>query len=97
MGRNTLTANELARQEEQKLNRFKRTLRRADQHLLEQLFVYVYKHTSAISAAEHLLGFETMLLVVSLEQQREIGLLRERLVIQQQALDQLKARLEDKG
>ena len=52
-------------------------LRKIDQQLLDQLFVYIFRHSTAISASEHLLDFESMLLVICLEQQREIELLKE--------------------
>jgi len=79
MGSNTRTANEVIRAEQAKLARFRRVLRRVDQQLLDQLFAYASRHATAISAAEHLLDFESMLLTICLEQQRQINSLLERL------------------
>lgn len=94
MGRNTLTATEAVRTEEGKLSQFRRTLRREDQQLLDQLFVHMSKHTSAIGAAEHLLPFETMLLIVCLEQERELRVLSERLAKLETLVERLKEKTD---
>ena len=78
MGRTLKTTNDLILSEQTKFNNFKRALRAKDQQLLEALFVYARQHTAAISLVDHALPFESMLLAMMLEQQREIEQLKKR-------------------
>lgn len=77
MGRTLPTVNRLIQKEEAAFQRFRRALRRHDQQLFDTLFVYIKQHQAAISQASHALPFETMLLAIVLEQQREIERLKQ--------------------
>jgi hypothetical protein len=48
---------------------------------MEELFISARKHIAAISEANHLLPFEVVQQAMLLEQQKEIGQLKERLAV----------------
>ncbi len=77
MGRTLATANQIITSEETALANFRRTLRRADQRLLDGLFAAARLHTAAISQANHILPFEAILLAMLLEQAREVDRLKQ--------------------
>ena len=85
MGRTVTTLTQQIAETESLLSGFRRTLRRSDQYLLDGLFASARRHTAAISQADALLPFETVLLAMLLEQAREIAVLR-------QEMDEYKAR-----
>jgi hypothetical protein len=72
MGRTLKTINQLIQQEEQAFVNFRRTLRRSDQLIFDELFAGAKKHIAAISQANHALPFEAILLAMLLEQAKEI-------------------------
>jgi hypothetical protein len=72
MGRTLKTINQLIQQEEQAFVNFRRTLRRSDQLVFDELFAGAKKHIAAISQANHALPFEAILLAMLLEQAKEI-------------------------
>mgnify|MGYP001472217042 CR=1 FL=1 len=76
MGRTLATANQLILNEQAAFANFRRTLRRADQHIFAALFASALCHTAAISQANHALPFEAILLAMLLEQAKEIERLR---------------------
>ena len=77
MGRTLTTTNQLILSEQQAFANFRRTLRRADQHVFDQIFAQAKLHTAAISMATHALPFEAVLLAMVLEQAKEIERLKE--------------------
>ncbi|MDJ0755295.1 MAG: hypothetical protein QNJ45_17355 [Ardenticatenaceae bacterium] len=81
MGRTVKTTNLILQQEKAAFNNFRRTLRRADQALFDNLFAYASKHTAAISMATHALPLEAMLIAVFIEQERKILRLEEELKV----------------
>lgn len=76
MGRTLATANQIISDEQTSFTNFRRTLRRADQRVLDSLFASARSHTAAISQANHVLPFEAILLAMLLEQAKEIELLK---------------------
>jgi len=76
MGRTLQTTNQLILNEIANFNNFKRTLRADDQKLFDTLFAQARQHTSAISMADHALPFESILLAMLIEQQRQIEALK---------------------
>ena len=76
MGRTLKTINQIMQQEEQAFANFRRTLRRPDQLIFDELFAGAKKHIAAISQANHALPFEAILLAMLLEQAKEIKRLR---------------------
>lgn len=83
MGRTVITITQLLNETEADLRAFRRTLRRSDQYVFDGLFAAARRHIAAIGQAESLLPFESALLVMLLEQAKEIAVLR-------QELDELK-------
>lgn len=79
MGRTLQTTNQLILAEQAAFANFRRALRAADQHLLDDLFAAARQHTAAISLADHALPLESMLLAMLLEQQRRIERLEQQL------------------
>ncbi len=79
MGRTLQTTNQLIRDEMSHFNNFKRALRLDDQKRFDTLFAHALQHTAAISLANHALPFESVLLAMLLEQQRQIEQLEARL------------------
>lgn len=79
MGRTLQTTNQIILSEQAQFANFRRALRQADQALFDQLFAHARQHTAAISLADHALPFESILLAMMLEQQRQIQALQARL------------------
>ena len=70
MGHSTKSATQLIIDEDTKLAKFRRALRREDQLALDELFRAARYHVMAIANASHLLPFEVMLLAMLLENQK---------------------------
>ena len=87
MGRTLPTITQHLTETESMLRGFRRTLRRSDQYILDGLFASARRHIAAISQADALLPFETVLLAMLLEQAKELAVVR-------QELDEYKARYE---
>ena len=87
MGRTLPTITQQITETEAMLRGFRRTLRRSDQYLLDGLFAAARRHIAAISQADALLPFETVLLAMLLEQAKELAVVR-------QELDEYKARYD---
>ena len=87
MGRTLPTITQQIAETESMLRGFRRTLRRSDQYILDGLFAAARRHIAAISQADALLPFETVLLAMLLEQAKELAIVR-------QELDEYKARYE---
>jgi hypothetical protein len=81
MGRTLPTITQQLIDTEAALARFRRTLRRSDQYILDGLFAAARRHTAAISQADVLLPFEAALLAILLEQARELAVLRQEIEI----------------
>ena len=87
MGRTLPTITQQISETESMLRGFRRTLRRSDQYILDGLFASARHHIAAISQADALLPFETVLLAMLLEQAKELAVVR-------QELDEYKARYD---
>jgi hypothetical protein len=87
MGRTLPTIIQQIAETESMLRGFRRTLRRSDQYILDGLFAAARRHIAAISQADALLPFETVLLAMLLEQAKELAIVR-------QELDEYKARYD---
>jgi len=87
MGRTLPTITQQIAETESMLRGFRRTLRRSDQYILDGLFAAARRHIAAISQADALLPFETVLLAMLLEQAKELTVVR-------QELDEYKARYD---
>ena len=87
MGRTLPTISQQIAETESMLRGFWRTLRRSDQYILDGLFAAARRHIAAISQADALLPFETVLLAMLLEQAKELAVVR-------QELDEYKARYD---
>ena len=87
MGRTLPTITQQIAETESMLRGFRRTLRRSDQYILDGLFAAARRHIAAISQADALLPFETVLLAMLLEQAKELTIVR-------QELDEYKARYD---
>jgi hypothetical protein len=87
MGRTLPTITQQIAETESMLRGFRRTLRRSDQYILDGLFAAARRHIAAISQADALLPFETVLLAMLLEQAKELAIVR-------QELDEYKARYD---
>lgn len=72
MGRTLQTTNQLIHNEISNFNNFRRALHVDDQKRFDTLFAHALQHTAAISLADHALPFESMLLAILIEQQRQI-------------------------
>ncbi|MGB9799745.1 MAG: hypothetical protein ACPLUL_06600 [Thermanaerothrix sp.] len=79
MGRTVPTITQTLNTTEAMLQRFRRTLRRQDQILLDDLLAAAHRHIAAITQTQALLPFEAALLAMLLEQAREIARLQQRL------------------
>jgi len=77
MGRTLPTITQQISDTEAALARFRRTLRKSDQYILDGMFAAARRHTAAISHTDALLPFEAALLAILLEQAREIATLRQ--------------------
>jgi hypothetical protein len=76
MGNVTPTITDILHREEANLAKFRRALRREDQVVFDDLFVAAYKHRAAANYAGHLLPFETFLLAMQIEDNKEVMYLR---------------------
>lgn len=76
MGRTLPSATQVFQIEEQSLSRFRRALRRADQHALDDLFDYAQKHIAEAGYAAHALPMEIYLLSMLLEEHKQVLALR---------------------
>jgi len=77
MGRTLPTITQQLSDTEAALSRFRRTLRRSDQYILDGLFAAARRHSAAISQTDALLPFEAALLAIVLEQAKELSVLRQ--------------------
>ena len=85
MGRTLPSITQTFLREQEGFSRFRRALRRSDQHVLDELFVAARKHLAAASYASDALPFETFLLSMLIEEHKEVIRLRslvERLLAQ---------------
>jgi hypothetical protein len=78
MGRTLPTITQQLTDTEAALTRFRRTLRKSDQYVLDGLFAAARRHTAAISMTDALLPFEAALLAIVLEQAKEIAVLSQK-------------------
>lgn len=88
MGCTLPSATQLFQQEEEALQRFRRALRRTDQHALDELLDGAQKHLSAAAYAAHALPFEMFLLAMLLEEHKKV--LRLEQVLQASLCEQTK-------
>ena len=79
MGRTTPTATMLIQYEQSSWSQFRRALRKEDQRIFDQLFTYAKINLPAISIQAHPIPFESILLSMLLEQQKQIGVLTDKL------------------
>lgn len=79
MGRTTPTATMLIQYEEGNWSQFRRALRKEDQNIFDQLFSYAKINLPAISIQAHPIPFESILLSMLLEQQKQIHTLTDKL------------------
>ena len=86
MGRTLPTITQQISDAEAALSRFRRTLRRSDQYILDGLFAAARRHTAAISETDVLLPFEAVLLSILLEQAKELAVLRQEFDLERQRL-----------
>lgn len=77
MGRTLPTITQQLSEAESALTRFRRTLRRSDQYILDGMFAAARRHSAAISQTDALLPFEAALLAILLEQAKELDVLRQ--------------------
>ncbi len=71
------TITEQLTETESALARFRRTLRRSDQQVMDGMFEKARRHAKAISLSDSLLPFESILLAIVLEQAKELAVLRQ--------------------
>jgi hypothetical protein len=62
--------------EQESFVRFRRALRRSDQHALDDLFAAAHQHLAAAAYAAHALPFEIFLLSMLLEEHKQVMTLR---------------------
>lgn len=79
MGRTLPSITQAFLQEQSSLARFRRALRREDQHALDDLLADARRHLAAAAYASHLLPFEVMLLAMLVEEHKAVIDLRRRL------------------
>jgi hypothetical protein len=65
--------------EQEAFGRFRRALPRADQLVLDQLFIHAHLHIAEVQYASHALPFETYLLAMLLEEHKVVMMLREQI------------------
>jgi hypothetical protein len=70
MGRTLPSITQAFLQEQESFSRFRRALRRSDQHALDDLFAAARQHLAAAAYAAHPLPFETFLLAMLLEEHK---------------------------
>lgn len=79
MGRTLPSITQAFLQEQSSLARFRRALRREDQHALDELLADARRHLAAAAYASHLLPFEVMLLAMLVEEHKLVIDLRRRI------------------
>ena len=79
MGRTTPTATMLIQFEESNWSQFRRALRKEDQNAFDELFTYAKMNLPAISIQAHPVPFESIMLSMLVEQQKQIQILTEKL------------------
>jgi len=79
MGRTMPSITQAFVEEQEAFGRFRRALRRSDQHALDDLFASARQHLAAAAYASHALPMETFLLSMLLEQHKEVLRLRTQL------------------
>ncbi len=72
MGRTLPTTTQIILDEQQAFVNFRRTLRREDQLIFDELFARARKHVMAINQANHVLPFEAILLAMVLELMHDV-------------------------
>ena len=72
MGRTLPSVTQLFHIEEEALSRYRRALRRADQHALDDLFNSAQRHLPAAAYAAHTLPMEIFLLSMLLEEHKQL-------------------------
>jgi hypothetical protein len=80
MGRTVPSFRQVIDEEIRMLQRFRSALRKEDQELFDSLMRYSKSHISAGSYSSRLNPFESMVLAMLLEQQREIARLRKEML-----------------
>ena len=75
MGRTVTTITQQLNETEAMLSRFRRSMRRSDQYVLDGLFAQARMHIAAIGQTESLLPFEAAMLEMLLEQAKHVALL----------------------
>ena len=78
MGRTLPSITQTFLQEQESYARFRRALRRSDQHALDDLFAAAHQHLSAAAYAANALPFETFLLAMLLEEHKQVMLIKEK-------------------
>lgn len=79
MGRTVATSTQLVLEEIERWGKFRRALRKEDQEALDELLTAAKFHSAAAAYASRVVPFETMLVSMLIEQQKQIKVLRERL------------------
>lgn len=79
MGRTVATFTQLVLQEIDRWQKFRRALRKEDQDALDDLLAAAKFHAASAAYASRVVPFETMLLSMLIEQQKQIQSLRKRL------------------
>ncbi|MBI5315919.1 MAG: hypothetical protein HZB34_08110 [Nitrospirae bacterium] len=81
MGRTLVTLTQLVQQEIDSWSRYRRALRREDQQALDVLFAAARHHASAGAYLARETPFEVMLLSMLIEQQKQVGILQQKVMI----------------
>ena len=71
MGRTLPSVTRVFLHEQESFVRFRRALRRRDQHALDDLFAAAHQHLAAAAYASHALPFEVFLLAMLLEEHKQ--------------------------
>jgi hypothetical protein len=79
MGRTLPSITRVFLHEQESFARFRRALRRSDQHALDDLFAAAHQHLAAAAYASHALPFEIFLLAMLLEEHKQVLRLQTRL------------------
>jgi hypothetical protein len=79
MGRTLPSVTQVFLREQESFVRFRRALRRSDQHALDDLFAAAHQHLAAAAYAAHALPFEVFLLAMLLEEHKQVLRLQTRL------------------
>jgi hypothetical protein len=93
MGKTTPTTNDVLREAERAMNQFKKVLQPLERNSLQALFVNARKHIAAISEANYLLPFESILLAMVLEQEKAAAARDQKIRGLEIALQEMKAQL----